>query len=53
VLVPYAPDWRWTREGETTPWYPTARLFRQTSLGDWDGVLARVAEELRHFPNPE
>ena len=53
VLVPYAPDWRWTREGETTPWYPTARLFRQTSLGDWDGVIARVAEELGRLPNPE
>ena len=49
VLVPFAPDWRWTREGETTPWYPTARLFRQTTLGDWDGVIARVAEELKQF----
>jgi len=50
VLVPFAPDWRWRRDGETTPWYPTARLFRQTSLGDWDGVIARAAEELKHFP---
>ncbi len=49
VLLPFAPDWRWTRDGETTPWYPTARLFRQTSLGDWDGVLARVADELGRF----
>jgi len=49
VLVPFAPDWRWTRAGETSPWYPTARLFRQTSLGDWDGVLARVAAELARF----
>ncbi len=49
VLLPFAPDWRWTLEGETTPWYPTARLFRQTSLGDWDGVIARVAAELRRF----
>jgi hypothetical protein len=53
VLVPYAPDWRWTRDGETTPWYPTARLFRQTSPGDWDAVIARVAGELGRFPNPE
>ena len=49
VLVPFAPDWRWTREGETTPWYPTVRLFRQTALADWDGVIARVAEQLRRF----
>jgi tetratricopeptide (TPR) repeat protein len=50
VLVPFAPDWRWTRAGETTPWYPAARLFRQTSPGDWDGVIARVGAELaRHF----
>ncbi len=51
VLVPFAPDWRWTRHGETTPWYPTARLFRQAALGDWDGVIARVAEELKLFAN--
>jgi len=49
VLVPFAPDWRWMRHGETTPWYPTARLFRQTSLGDWDSVIAHVAEALTHF----
>ncbi|HEV2625967.1 MAG TPA: tetratricopeptide repeat-containing glycosyltransferase family protein [Xanthobacteraceae bacterium] len=46
VLVPFAPDWRWTLEGETTPWYPTARLFRQSSPGDWDAVIARVAAAL-------
>jgi ADP-heptose:LPS heptosyltransferase len=51
VLVPYAPDWRWTREGETTPWYPTARPFRQTSPGDWDGVIARAAEALGRARN--
>ena len=49
VPVPFAPDWRWGLHGETTPWYPTARLFRQTQLGDWDGVIPRVAEELVHF----
>jgi tetratricopeptide (TPR) repeat protein len=49
VLVPFAPDWRWTLDGESSPWYPTARLFRQTTLGDWDGVIARVAAELGRF----
>ena len=49
VLVPFAPDWRWTLTGETTPWYPTARLFRQTALEDWDGVIERVGTELKRF----
>jgi tetratricopeptide (TPR) repeat protein len=49
MLLPFAPDWRWTLDGETSPWYPTARLFRQTSLGDWDGVIARVGDALKRF----
>jgi tetratricopeptide (TPR) repeat protein len=49
VFVPFAPDWRWTLEGDTTPWYPTARLFRQSLPGDWDAVIARVAAALKLF----
>jgi tetratricopeptide (TPR) repeat protein len=49
VLIPFVPDWRWTLSGETSPWYPAARLFRQTTLGDWDSVIARVAAELQRF----
>jgi len=49
VLIPFAPDWRWTLKGEASPWYPTARLFRQTALGNWDGVIERVAAELARF----
>jgi len=41
------PDWRWMREREDTPWYPNMRLFRQATAGDWDGVFARMAGELR------
>jgi tetratricopeptide (TPR) repeat protein len=52
MLIPFAPDWRWTLNGEASPWYPTARLFRQTALGDWDGVIARVAAELARFVSP-
>jgi Glycosyltransferase family 9 (heptosyltransferase) len=48
VLLPFAPDWRWTLDGDTTPWYPAARLFRQSALGDWDGVIARVAAALQN-----
>src|SRR5579883_912096 len=46
VAVPFAADWRWLRRGETTAWYPTMRLFRQTTHGDWDGVFNRIADEL-------
>jgi tetratricopeptide (TPR) repeat protein len=47
VMVPFAPDWRWTLDGETTPWYPSARVFRQSALGDWSAVVARVAAALQ------
>jgi hypothetical protein len=39
-------DWRWGREGETTPWYPSARLFRQREPGDWLGVVDAVKRSL-------
>ena len=47
VLVPFDNDWRWLRGREDSPWYPTARVFRQKSRGDWNDVLKRVAEALR------
>lgn len=43
----FAPDWRWFREGETSLWYPTLRLFRQKTLDDWGEVFDRMATELR------
>jgi hypothetical protein len=46
VLLPFVADWRWFIDREDSPWYPTMRLFRQPSLGDWSGPVARVAEEL-------
>jgi tetratricopeptide (TPR) repeat protein len=46
VLLPLACDWRWLLEREDSPWYPTARLFRQRRRGDWGEVLERVAREL-------
>jgi len=50
VLLPFAPDWRWTLDGESTPWYPAARLFRQSAPGDWAGVVHRLAAELTRLP---
>jgi tetratricopeptide (TPR) repeat protein len=46
VALAFAPDWRWMLGREDSPWYPTARLFRQTRFGDWDGVFARMSAEL-------
>ncbi|MGB7546598.1 MAG: tetratricopeptide repeat protein [Terracidiphilus sp.] len=42
ILLPHLADWRWMQQSETTPWYPTAWLFRQSVPGDWTGVLERV-----------
>jgi hypothetical protein len=46
ILLPFAPDWRWLLGRDDSPWYPSARLFRQTTPGDWDSVLQRVRLEL-------
>ena len=46
ILLPFVPDWRWMLEREDSPWYPTARLFRQPALDDWASVIARVGREL-------
>jgi tetratricopeptide (TPR) repeat protein len=46
VVLQAIPDWRWLLEGSESPWYPTARLFRQREAGDWREVFARVAQEL-------
>jgi tetratricopeptide (TPR) repeat protein len=42
IMLPHHCDWRWMRERADTPWYPQARLFRQTRFGDWGGVIAAV-----------
>jgi len=42
TLLPVAPDWRWMLGRDTSPWYPTMRLFRQETRGDWNGVFARL-----------
>jgi tetratricopeptide (TPR) repeat protein len=46
TLLPFAPDWRWLLIREDCPWYPTMRLFRQHSPGDWESVIANVKDEL-------
>jgi len=46
VLLGTVPEWRWGLEGETTPWYPTMRLFRAERQGGWAALMERVAAEL-------
>jgi hypothetical protein len=47
ILLPHNPDWRWQLDREDSPWYPSARLFRQRRIGDWAEVIDRVKSELR------
>ncbi|MCO4877577.1 tetratricopeptide repeat-containing glycosyltransferase family protein [Paraburkholderia caribensis] len=52
ILSRYDACWRWFRDRDDSPWYPTARLFRQTSPGDWDSVVERVAQTLASLREP-
>ena len=47
VLLPYMPDWRWLLHRTDSPWYDTARLYRQTEDRRWEPLLERVAGDLR------
>jgi Flp pilus assembly protein TadD len=47
TLLPFSPEWRWLLNREDSPWYPTMRLFRQPSPGDWRSVIDRVICEIR------
>ena len=52
ILLQSVADWRWLLEREDSPWYPTMRLFRQRTRGDWRDVLARVKRALDAYPAP-
>jgi hypothetical protein len=47
VMLPFIPDWRWLLARDDTPWYPSVRLYRQSQRGDWDGLISKMAEELK------
>jgi tetratricopeptide (TPR) repeat protein len=52
IALPHFSEWRWLRERDDTPWYPTARLFRQSSSGDWLDVMNRIADAVRAMARP-
>jgi ADP-heptose:LPS heptosyltransferase len=47
ILLPYAPDFRWLLDRDDSPWYPTARLFRQSESREYESVIERVRSELQ------
>jgi tetratricopeptide (TPR) repeat protein len=49
VLLQFVPDWRWLLDREDSPWYPTARLFRQERIDDWTGVVEKATVELKRL----
>lgn len=49
VMIAAVPEWRYMRDGDTMPWYPSVRLIRQRTMGEWNTVIGAVAERLRQF----
>jgi hypothetical protein len=49
VLLQFVPDWRWMLDRADSPWYPSMRLFRQPSFGDWRTPIMQVAQELSQW----
>lgn len=46
IMLPKASDWRWLLDRDNSPWYPTARLFRQPRPGEWGSVVEQVTHAL-------
>ena len=46
LLLKHVPDWRWGMEGDSTPWYPNVRLFRQQPNQNWHHVIRAVVQAL-------
>jgi ADP-heptose:LPS heptosyltransferase len=49
VMVNYIGDWRWLQNRNDTPWYPSARIFRQETHDDWSGVVRDIARQLEEI----
>jgi len=51
ILLPFCPDWRWLLDRDDSPWYPTARLFRQPHRDGWDSVIEQLRQRLSLYAN--
>jgi len=51
ILLPYLPDYRWLLDRDDSPWYPTARLFRQSAARSWDEIAYNVRRALEKLTN--
>jgi Flp pilus assembly protein TadD len=49
LLLSHPPDWRWGLSGDYYPWYPTMRVFRQSTSGDWEGLFKNVRDAIRQY----
>lgn len=47
LMLPYTPEWRWFNDDKTTPWYDSVTIFKQTEIGDWKSVVARINKRLK------
>jgi hypothetical protein len=52
ILLPFNGEWRWLADRDDSPWYPSARLFRQPKVDDWESVIARVQQEIGALQKP-
>lgn len=52
ILLQHSPDWRWLLDRSDSPWYPTARLFRQEERNEWAAPILQVADALPHYLDP-
>lgn len=53
ILLPFSPDWRWLLDREDSPWYPSAKLYRQENTGNWHGILTRLNRDLTQMAKQE
>ena len=51
IILQKIPDWRWMQDSSSSPWYPSVRLYRQESSGDWSGVFREVHVDLLKYQN--
>lgn len=49
LILPFAPDWRWLLNRNTTNWYPSVRLYRQTQFRNWPEIFTQIASDLKEF----